>query len=152
MRGTLLLGLLLVGIGLAIFLSPPSSGLTVWLMRLWPLFMICAGVVRVMGYAVERKPRSPVGGLILIIIGVLFFVSRFHSDLNALEIYGRYWVLLLAIYAGVELIRYYSHRHTEGPSPRVLTIGRVVIVALIVSTGALANRLAKNPSVLSALK
>lgn len=152
MRGTLLLGLLLVGVGLAIFFSPPESGLTVWLMRLWPVFMVCAGVVRVMGYAVERKPRSPIGGMILIIIGVLFFVSRFHSDLNALEIYGRYWLLLLAIYAGVELIRYYSHRHNEGPSPRVLTIGRVVIVTLIVTTGVLANRLAKNPSVLSALK
>jgi uncharacterized membrane protein HdeD (DUF308 family) len=152
MRGTLLLGLLLVGIGLAIFLSPPGSGLTVWLMRLWPVFMIFAGVVRVMGYAVERKPRSPMGGMMLIVIGVLFFVSRFHSDLNALEIYGRYWLLLLAVYAGVELIRYYSHRHTEGPQPRVLTIGRIIIVALIVSTGVLANRFANNPSALSALK
>ncbi|HKP86196.1 MAG TPA: DUF4097 family beta strand repeat-containing protein [Blastocatellia bacterium] len=152
MRGTLLLGLLLVGVGVAIFFSPPESGLTVWLTRLWPVFMICAGVVRVMGYAVERKPRSPMGGMLLIIIGVLFFVSRFHSDLNALEIYGRYWILLLAVYAGVELIRYYSHRHTEGPTPRVLTPARVIIVTLIVGTGVLANRLANNPSVLSALK
>ena len=104
MRGTLLLGLLLVAVGVTIFFAPPGSGLTAWLMRLWPVFMICAGVVRVMGYAVERKPRSPMGGMLLIIIGVLFFVSRFHSDLNALEIYGRYWLLLLAVYAGVELI------------------------------------------------
>jgi DUF4097 and DUF4098 domain-containing protein YvlB/uncharacterized membrane protein HdeD (DUF308 family) len=152
MRGTLLLGLLLVAVGVTIFFAPPGSGLTAWLMRLWPVFMICAGVVRVMGYAVERKPRSPMGGMLLIIIGVLFFVSRFHADLNALEIYGRYWLLLLAVYAGVELIRYYSHRHTEGPPPRVLTPGRVIIVALICGTGVLANRTANNPSVLSALK
>jgi DUF4097 and DUF4098 domain-containing protein YvlB/uncharacterized membrane protein HdeD (DUF308 family) len=152
MRGTLLLGLLLVAGGVTIFFAPPGSGLTAWLMRLWPVFMICAGVVRVMGYAVERKPRSPMGGMLLIIIGVLFFVSRFHSDLNALEIYGRYWLLLLAVYAGVELIRYYSHRHTEGPPPRVLTPGRVIIVALICGTGVLANRVATNPSVLAALK
>ncbi len=152
MRGTLLLGLLLVAVGVTIFFAPPGSGLTPWLMRLWPVFMICAGVVRVMGYAVERKPRSPMGGMLLIIIGVLFFVSRFHSDLNALEIYGRYWLLLLAVYAGVELIRYYSHRHTEGPPPRVLTPARVIIVALICGTGVLANRLATNPSVLAALK
>ena len=152
MRGTLLLGLLLVAVGVTIFFAPPGSGLAPWLMRLWPVFMICAGVVRVMGYAVERKPRSPMGGMLLIIIGVLFFVSRFHSDLNALEIYGRYWLLLLAVYAAVELIRYYSHRHTEGPPPRVLTPGRVIIVALICGTGVLANRLANNPSVLAALK
>lgn len=152
MRGTLLLGLLLVAVGVIIFFAPPGSGLTAWLMRLWPVFMICAGIVRVMGYAVERKPRSPMGGTLLIIIGVLFFVSRFHADLNALEIYGRYWLLLLAVYAGVELIRYYSHRHTEGPPPRVLTAGRVIIVVLICGTGVLANRLATNPSVLAALK
>src|ERR1051325_8454105 len=73
-RGTLLLGLLLVAVGLAIFLAPSGSGLGGWLMRLWPVFMICAGVVRVMGYAVERKPRSPMGGTLLIIIGAVFFV------------------------------------------------------------------------------
>jgi len=151
-RGTLLLGLLLVAVGLAIFLAPSGSGLSGWLMRLWPVFMICAGVVRVMGYAVERKPRSPIGGTLLIIIGALFFVSRFHSNLNGIQIYSRYWLLLLAVFAGVEMVRFYSHRHTEGPPPRLFTAGRLIIVLLIVTSGVTASRVAANPSLLSSLR
>ncbi|HKG20436.1 MAG TPA: DUF4097 family beta strand repeat-containing protein, partial [Blastocatellia bacterium] len=103
--------------------------------------------------AVERKPKSPTGGMLLIIIGVLFFISRFHSNLNALEIYGRYWPVLLAIFAAVELVRFYSHRQGEGPTPRIFTIWRLVVILLIVISGTLANRVAvTNPSLLSALK
>ncbi len=121
-------------------------------MQLWPVFLICAGVVRVMGFAVERKPRSPLVGMLLIIIGVLFLAGRFQPGLNALQVYGRYWVLLLIVFAGVELVRYYSHRHTEGPPPRVLTPMRLIVVLLIVVTGVLANRVANKPSLLSALR
>src|SRR5215470_4221976 len=108
-RGLLLLGLLLVAGGTVFVIAPHHTGLTDWLVRLWPVFLICAGVVRVMGFAVERKPRSPMGGMLLIVIGVLFLASRFQPDLNALQIYGRYWLLLLGVFAGVELVRYYSH-------------------------------------------
>lgn len=152
-RGTLVVGLLLVAAGLIFFLFPSGVGLAEWLMRLWPIFLICAGVVRVMGFAVERKPKSPTGGMLLMIIGLLFFVGRFHSDLNALQIYGRYWILLLAVFAGVELIRFYSHRHTEGPPPRMFTARRLIVILLIATTGIFANRVAgSNSSLLSALK
>ncbi len=152
-KGLLLVGLLLVTAGIIFVTFPASASLAEWLMRLWPVFLICAGVVRVMGYAIERKPRSPLGGMFLIIIGVLFLASRFHSDLNALQIYGRYWLLLLGVFAGVELLRFYSHRHTEGPPPRLFTPWRLIVIAFIVSTGVLANRVAgDNPSLLSALK
>lgn len=151
-RGTLLLGLLLLAAGLVLVLAPTGSGIGGWLMQLWPVFLICAGVVRVMGFAVERKPRSPMVGMLLIIVGVLFFAARFHPGLNALQVYGRYWVLLLIVFAGVELVRHYSHRHTEGPPPRVLTPMRVLVILTIVVTGVLANRVADKPSLLSALR
>lgn len=149
-RGTLLLGLLLVATGV-VFFAAPASGFAGWVMRLWPVFLICAGVARIMGYAVERKPRSPVGGMLLVFVGVLFLASRFHPDLHPIEVYGRYWMLLLVVFAAVELLRYYSHRQTYGPAPRLFTIGRLVIVVLIVSSGVVASRIARNPSLLSAL-
>ena len=157
----LLIGLLLVAAGTAFIFAPFGEGLTgrAWtlflssMMWLWPLFLVCMGIVRVMGFAVERKPRSPLGGTLLIFIGVLFIASRFHSDLNALRVYGRYWLVLLAIFAGVELIRYYSHRQSDGPPPRMFTPGRLIVIGLIVGTGVLSNRVAgSNPSLLSALK
>lgn len=151
-RGTLLLGLLLLGTGVVLILAPAGSGVARSLFSLWPLFLICAGVVRVMGFAVERKPRSPLDGMLLIIVGVLFLVARFQPGLNALQVYGRYWVLLLVVFASVELVRHYSHRHTEGPPPRVFSPTRILIVLLIVATGVLANRAANKASVLSALR
>lgn len=151
-RGTLLLGLLLLAAGLVLVLAPAGSGVAGWLIALWPVFLICAGVVRVMGFAVERKPRSPLVGTLLIIVGVLFLVARFQPALNALQVYGRYWILLLTVYASVELVRYYSHRQTDGLPPRVFTPARVLVVLLIVFTGVLANRAASKPSVLSALR
>jgi DUF4097 and DUF4098 domain-containing protein YvlB/uncharacterized membrane protein HdeD (DUF308 family) len=148
----LLLGLLLVGVGVLVLFAPAGMGVRGWLMRLWPTLLICAGVIRVMGFAVERKPRSPVGGMLLIIIGALFFVSRFHTDLNAVALYGRYWILLLLIFAGIELVRFYSHRQTYGPPPRLLTAGRIIVVVFIIGTGVLANHMANSPAVLSALQ
>jgi len=121
-------------------------------MQLWPVFLICAGVVRVMGFAVERKPRSPLVGMLLIIVGVLFLVARFQPGLNALQIYGRYWVLLLLVFAAVELVRFYSHKHADGPPPRVFTPLRVLVVLLIVASGVFASRVANKPSLLSALR
>jgi DUF4097 and DUF4098 domain-containing protein YvlB/uncharacterized membrane protein HdeD (DUF308 family) len=151
-RGTLLLGLLLLAAGLVLVLAPAGSGIAGWLMQLWPVFLICAGVVRVMGFAVERKPRSPLVGMLLIIVGVLFLAARFQPRLNALQVYGRYWVLLLVVFGSVELVRYYSHRHVDGPPPRVFTPMRVLVVLLIVVTGVFANRVANKASLLSALK
>lgn len=151
-RGTLLLGLLLLAAGLVLVLAPAGSGVAGWLIALWPVFLICAGVVRVMGFAVERKPRSPLVGTLLIIVGLLFLAARFQPGLNALQVYGQFWVLLLVVYASVELVRYYSHRQTEGPPPRVFTFMRVLVVLLIVFTGIVANRAASKPSVLSALR
>ncbi len=151
-RGLLLFGLLLITGGLLLAL-PASRAMAVdWLMKLWPIFLICAGVIRVMGFAVERKPRSPIGGTVLIAVGMLFLAGRLHADLNVLQVYGRYWPVLLALYGSVELIRFYTHRHTDRSPARVLTVGRALVILSIILTGVVANRLATNPSVLSALR
>lgn len=144
--------MLLLAAGLVLVVAPAGSGVAGRLMQLWPVFLICAGVVRVMGFAVERKPRSPLVGMLLIIVGVLFLAARFQPGLNALQVYGRYWVLLLVVFASVELVRYYSHRHADGPPPRVLTPMRVLVVLLIVVTGVFSSRVANKPSLLSALR
>ena len=148
-----MIGLLLLAVGLIFVFVPAGAGVTEWLMRLWPIFLICAGVVRIMGFAVERKPRSPVGGMLLIIIGVLFLAHRFTSSVNVLSTYGRYWLLLLMVFAAVELVRYYTHRPADGAPPRLFTPWRLVIIILIVVTGVVSNRIASsNPSFLSAVK
>lgn len=147
-------GLLLLAAGLSFLLIPSGAGQVArWFARLLPLVLISAGVVRVMSYAIERKPRSPISGMLLIFIGVLWLANRIHPELNGLHIYGRYWLLLLGVFAAVELVRYYSHPEKEGPPPRLFTTVRVIAVLLIVVTGVVAGRIAGNsPSLLSALR
>lgn len=151
-KAVLLLAALFLIIGAALLLSSSRSPVTDWLTRLWPVFLVCAGIVRVMGFAAERKPRSPLGGMLLIIFGLLFFANRLHPDLNVAQVYGRYWVFLLAVFAAVELVRYYSHPQSSGPPPKLFNAGKLLIIALIVSTGVLANRAATNSSLVSALR
>jgi uncharacterized membrane protein HdeD (DUF308 family) len=138
------IGFVLVLAGLVFFAATSGMAAAQWLLGLWPLFAIIAGVASVMGFAVERKPKSPVSGMLLIFVGVLFSAARFHSNLNALKIYGRYWILLLFIYAGVELVRHYSHRINDGKPPRLVSFGKVFMVLLIAGSGIISNRVADN--------
>jgi len=151
-RGLLITGVFLIAAGL-VFLIPSHSVAAQWMLRLWPAFLVLAGIASVMAYAVERRPRSPLGGTVLIVIGVLLLIGRLQAGLNPLQIYGRYWPVLLGIFAGVELVRYYSHRPYEGVQKPAFRFSRVVIVGLIIASGLIANRVAATrPSLLSALK
>lgn len=151
-KAVFLLAALFLIIAAALLFSSSKSPLADWLTRLWPVFLVCAGIVRVMGFAAERKPRSPLGGMLLIIFGLLFFANRLHPDLNVAQVYGRYWVFLLAVFAAVELVRYYSHPPGSGPPPRLFRTGKLVIIVFIAGTGVLANRAASNSSLVSALR
>lgn len=145
-------GIFLILAGLVFFAAVSGIGVAKWILGLWPLLMLIMGVAGVMGFAIERKPRSPVWGMLLIFLGVLFGAGRLHSDLNAIQVYGRYWILLLIVFAAVELVRYYSHRQSEGAPPRLLTFGKAFLVLFIVSTGILAGRVTTNDSVLGSIK
>jgi DUF4097 and DUF4098 domain-containing protein YvlB/uncharacterized membrane protein HdeD (DUF308 family) len=146
------IGGFLIIAGLVFFAATSGMFAAKWLLGLWPLFALIAGVAAVMGFAVERRPRSPLSGMLLIFIGVLFFAGRVHSDLNPLQIYGRYWIVLLAIFAVIELIRYYSHRQTDGKLPRLFSFGKVLMLSFIVGSGVVANQASKNPQVPGALQ
>ena len=59
---TLLLGIGLIAIGALFFVAPEQAFAVRWLVRLWPVALILAGLVRVTGYLIDRHPRSPAGG------------------------------------------------------------------------------------------
>ena len=150
-RISLVLGIALMTAGLLFLLLQSSEGLALWMMQMWPVFLICAGLARVAGFAIDRKPRSPVDGTLLVALGIFFLIGRLHADLNPLQIYGRYWILLLLLFALVEVIRFYSHRAADG-QPRMFTTWRVALLLLIIVTGVAANRLGKNMSVIHKMR
>lgn len=145
-------GIVLIVAGVLFFAATSGVAAAKFLLGLWPLFALIAGVAAVMGFAVDRKPRSPVGGMLLLFVGALFSIARFDSGLNPIQIYGRYWIVLLGIFAAVELVRYYSHRQTDGKPPRLFGVGRMLVITLIVGTGVVANRAAMNGELLGSLR
>ncbi|HEU4388036.1 MAG TPA: DUF4097 family beta strand repeat-containing protein, partial [Blastocatellia bacterium] len=141
---------ILIGGGLIVALGPLSGSLGRFAALLLPLFLILAGTIRIASFAVYRKPRSPIGGVLLVALGAVWIAGRYHSDAGILSIYGRYWPVLLVLFGIVELIRYYSHPQSSGPTPRLFTPGRLAIIVLIIGSGVIANRVAaKRPSMLS---
>ncbi len=145
-------GLLLIGAGLLFLILQTGEGAAMFFTRLWPVFLICAGAMRIVGFAIERKPRTAIDGMVFVAVGGLFLASRANPDLNAVQLYGRYWILLLALYASVELVRHYTHRAEYGRQPRIFTLRRVLFILLIISTGVAANRLSNNSSASHALR
>src|SRR5262245_48105083 len=144
---------MLVAVGLILLVAPRSVGLTVWLGRLWPLFLILAGLFRVAGFAIEHRPRSPLGGALLIAVGTMLLVARIDTGSSALAVYGKYWIVVLGIYSLTELLRFYSYRHGEGPQPRLFSAGKLLMILLIAGTGILSGRIAgRGESLLSAVR
>jgi DUF4097 and DUF4098 domain-containing protein YvlB len=141
-NGLLIPGILLVLIGVFLLVAHPAAGMALFALRFWPLFLVLAGLARITGFALGRRPRSPIGGAILLALGVMFLFGTLQSEMTALQIYARYWLVLLAIVAAVHLIKYYSHRAQDGPPPRLLGPLGVIMVVLIVSSGIAAHRLA----------
>lgn len=150
-HATLMLGVVLVGLGVLFFAMPERAYVLQVLVRFWPLFLILAGVVRVAGHLIDRRPRSPVGGLMLTSFGGILLAANLNGDRTFIHIFGRYWFwLLLALIAG-QVIRQYTYRPTDGPRPRTFGIGTVLLMILIVGGGLAANFLSNNTQLLSRL-
>jgi DUF4097 and DUF4098 domain-containing protein YvlB len=140
--GILVAGIMLVAVGVILLIAPRSVGLAAWLGRLWPLFLVLAGLFRVAGFAIERRPRSPLGGALLVAVGIVLLVAKTDSEPNLLAIYGKYWIVVLGIYSLAELLRFYSHRQGDGAQPRLFSIPKLLTILFIGGTGILSGRAA----------
>jgi hypothetical protein len=146
-------GIALVVTGVILLIALGSVGFAVWLGRLWPLFLILAGLFRVASFAIGPRPRSPLGGMLLAAVGLVLLAGKIDSQSNPLAIYGTYWIVVLGIYSAAELLRFYCHRQGDGPQPRFFSIPKFLVVLLIASTGILSGRIAgKTRSLFSMVK
>lgn len=137
----LLSGVLLVTLGITFVLFTSFHSLAYWVVKLWPVFFILAGLAQLARFAIERKPRSPLWGALLIAVGGMLLAAHLSPALNLLQLYAKYWPLLLIVFAITQLVRYYTHRPSDGPSPRLFSFFRVVVLLLIVGSGVIAARL-----------
>ena len=149
--GLLIPGILMVLAGVVVLAAHSLGQTALFILRFWPLFLILAGLARIVGFAVGRRPRSPVGGAILLALGVMLLFGILKSDMTALQIYAKYWLVLVFIIAAVQLVRFYSHRPWDGTPPRLFRPVTAVIVLFVVTSGIAAHFIAlKNPNLVSA--
>lgn len=119
-------------------------------MRLWPLLLVLAGLVRVGNYLIDRQPRSPVGGLLLTAVGGILFVTQWRGESFSVAWLGRYWFWLLLAYVLGRVLWQYTYRSDDAfkTRPRFLSPGSVFIMLFIVGSGLASNYLARQPQIL----
>src|SRR5215470_15897225 len=142
--GTLLLGIGLIVIGVLFFIAPEQALAVQWLMRLWPVSLILAGLVRVAGYLIDRHPRSPAGGLMIAAIGGILLSANLLRHNSLILILGKYWFWILLAFIAGRLLKQYTHRIEDGLCPNTFSPGAIVVMVLIAGAGLAASFAAKN--------
>ncbi len=115
-----------------------------WLTKLWPIFLILAGLVRVFGYLIDRHPRSPVGGMMVTAIGGILLAANLRGDRSVLVLFGQYWFFLLLAFIVGRVLRQYGHRPEDGKRISAFSPVAILVMALLVGGGLTSNYLAIN--------
>lgn len=138
----LLLGVGLIGLGALFFLSSQDSRSTQNLIVFWPVFLVFAGIIRLTGYLIDRHPRSPMGGLMLVAAGGIGLSANLLNHHNLLLLIQKYWFWLLLTYLTGRLMKQYMYLRSDGPiRPRAFTPGSLAVMLLIVAGGISADYL-----------
>lgn len=149
---TLLLGVGLIGLGVLLFAAPGGTSITYWLAKLWPVFLILGGLVRLAGFLIDRHPHSPVVGMMITAIGGILLAANFRGDRSLLVLFGNYWFwLLLALVIG-RILRQSLHRIEDGPRPRSFSPGASFLMILLMGGGLTSNYLAKHRTYLNGVE
>lgn len=132
---TFLLGIALVSLGVLFFLAPQRAQLLQILVRYWPSFLILAGVVRVGGFFLDRQPRSPTGGMLLVATGTALLASNLRGETRVVEIIATNWLIFLMAIVVARVIQQYAHRPGMGPRPGAFTPPSIVAIVLVTVLG-----------------
>lgn len=149
---TLLLGIALIGLGVLLFIAPGGSVIIQWLTKLWPIFLILAGLVRTFGYLIDRHPRSPVGGMLIVAVGGILLAANLRGERSFLQIFGQYWFFLLMALIIGRVLWQYTHRIEDGKRPRAFSIGAIFLMVLLAGGGLASNYLSKNRQYLNGVE
>src|SRR5262245_3908217 len=142
--GTLLLGIGLIVIGVLFFVADEQATAVRWLMALWPVTLILAGLVRVAGYLIDRHPRSPVGGMMIAAIGGILLSANLLGHKSLILILGKYWFWILLAFIAGRLLKQYTHRIEDGDRPNAFSPAAIVVMILIVGVGLAASFAARS--------
>jgi hypothetical protein len=78
-----------------------------------------------------RRRRSPIGGLILIVIGLLFLLLKFHPELDPWPIFARYWPVILIVIGIGKIWDAFLYRQNPDSPPAARHSGMWVALAIL---------------------
>ncbi|MFZ3215102.1 MAG: DUF4097 family beta strand repeat-containing protein [Candidatus Acidiferrales bacterium] len=80
----------------------------------------------------ERQRSSIFAGLLLIVLGVLFLLARFHPDLRIWHLFWRFWPVLIILWGFAKLVDHLGAQRTGETRPPLLSGGEAALLVLIV--------------------
>jgi hypothetical protein len=79
-----------------------------------------------------RQRSSIFGGLLLILLGVLFLLARFNPDLRMWHLFWRYWPVLIILWGIAKLTDNVSAQRAGQTRPPLLSGGEAALLILVV--------------------
>ena len=71
-------------------------------------------------------------GLLLIVLGILFLLARFHPNLGIWHLFWRFWPVLIILWGIAKLVDHFSAQRAGESRPPLLTGGEASLLLLIV--------------------
>jgi hypothetical protein len=71
-------------------------------------------------------------GLLLIVLGILFLLARFHPDLGIWHLFWRFWPVLIILWGIAKLVDHFGAQRTGESRPPLLSGGEAALLLLVV--------------------
>src|ERR1700682_3210030 len=137
---------LLITVGLLFFIGQVDPHLWFW-GKTWPIVLLVVGAMKLgaamasseghlgINAAVRPRRRSVFGGVLLLLMGLIFLAQNFRGDFGFISLFWRWWPLLLIFWGVAKLLdRLVAQRTGEDP-PRTITGGEIVLVGVLILLG-----------------
>jgi hypothetical protein len=79
-----------------------------------------------------RQRSSIFSGLLLIVLGILFLLARFHPDLGIWHLFWRFWPVLIILWGIAKLVDHMSAQRAGEANPPLLTGGEAALLVLVI--------------------
>jgi DUF4097 and DUF4098 domain-containing protein YvlB len=79
-----------------------------------------------------RQRSSIFSGLLLIVLGVLFLLARFHPELSIWHLFWRFWPVLIILWGIAKLVDHLTAQRAGETHPPLLTGGEAALLVLVI--------------------
>ena len=79
-----------------------------------------------------RQRSSIFSGLLLIVLGILFLLARFHPDLGIWHLFWRFWPVLIILWGIAKLVDHFTAQQAGESRPPLLAGGEAALLILVV--------------------